>query len=246
MKKNVIIYNGPGTSPFNVECLIQFFKDHTVHLVNFEDVIQGTIFDHADIFVIPGGADTPYVEKLTGQGNKHIRVFVENGGTYVGICAGAYYGCRSLAWHINRKDEISGPRELAFSGATAYGSLPDIAPYYDATWETARITPLICDQNETTIHALYHGGPAFDFPPSSTDTIVHARYKNILGFPPAIIEEHVKKGRAILVGVHLEITSTALAAYPTNNKQEFIDRLRNDLEQYSNQNLQFLEKIIWN
>ena len=38
--------------------------------------------------VFPGGADSPYQEKLQGEGNRVIRQFVEEGGWYLGFCAG--------------------------------------------------------------------------------------------------------------------------------------------------------------
>ena len=57
-----------------------------------EDVIDGWWRDYADGFIMPGGADLPYCSKLNGPGNKQIQEFVRAGGSYVGFCAGAYYG----------------------------------------------------------------------------------------------------------------------------------------------------------
>jgi glutamine amidotransferase-like uncharacterized protein len=71
---------------------------------------------------MPGGRDLPYVKKLQGQGNRNISDFVRNGGSYLGICAGAYYGC-SLVQFAQGDSllEVVGPRELAFFPGISQG-----------------------------------------------------------------------------------------------------------------------------
>jgi glutamine amidotransferase-like uncharacterized protein len=71
---------------------------------------------------MPGGRDLPYVKKLQGKGNRNIFDFVRNGGSYLGICAGAYYGC-SLVQFAQGDPllEVVGPRELAFFPGVSQG-----------------------------------------------------------------------------------------------------------------------------
>lgn len=51
----------------------------------------GRLHDEGNLLCIPGGQDIPYSFELSGEGNRQIRKFVENGGRFLGICAGAYF-----------------------------------------------------------------------------------------------------------------------------------------------------------
>jgi glutamine amidotransferase-like uncharacterized protein len=224
MQQNIVIYNDEGVGDFGVKCLQAFFKKDDVLVCDAEALIAGHVFEQADMFVMPGGADLPYCKKLNGRGNAQIRKFVEEGGTYLGICAGAYYACRGIEFHKGRVDEISGPRELAFVDAIGVGSLPNLAPYYDNTLNSAAPAPIITKDGESIL-SFYHGGPAFIMGDKST-AVIHARY-DAEGSPPAIIEAFVGDGRAILCGVHLEMTPQKLMDWPFKNEGE--QKLMRDL-----------------
>jgi len=217
MSLKIVIYQDDGVGAFGVQCLLRTFKIFDVRLCSAVDVIDGTIFDSADLFIMPGGADLPYCQKLNGLGNAKIRQFVESGGTYLGFCAGAYYGCRAIEYHKGRPDEICGFRELAFTDAIAVGSLYDLAAPYDQTLRSAAIIP-ITTHGDQKIHVFYHGGPTFHFSSIVPDkTLVHAVYPN---GQPAIIETQVGKGRSILSGVHLEFGIDDLNTYPVKDEIE--------------------------
>ena len=71
---------------------------------------------------MPGGADLGYCRKLNGEGNKRIKQFVEQGGSYLGFCAGAYYGSGRCEFEVGNRDlEVIGDRELAFFPGTCRG-----------------------------------------------------------------------------------------------------------------------------
>lgn len=206
MGKRVTIYADDGASDFSVFCARRFFEDRgaSVRLLTADGILGGKL-DNAscDIFVMPGGADLPYCKKLNGAGNAAIRHFVEQGGTYFGICAGAYYGCRDIAFHQGRADEITGARELALIDTTGYGSLPDLAGYYDDTLATAKWVGLK-DTDGQTAQSYYHGGCAFDV--RDPEAVILARYADLPDHPPAIIAKQNGKGRVILSGAHIEAT----------------------------------------
>lgn len=201
MAKRITIYADEGAGDFSVFCTRDFFGAENVTLCKAPEVIDGTALRDCDLFVMPGGADLPYCHALNGAGNARIRAYVEAGGTYLGICAGAYYGCRDIAYHAGRADEITGPRELAFIDATAYGSLPDLAGYYDETLATAAWITL-CDAGGHRASSFYHGGCAFDV--RDPDAEILARFADLPGQPPAVIARQVGGGRAILSGAHIE------------------------------------------
>lgn len=209
MGKNIVIYQDEGVGEFGLKCLEHFFRDDDVWLATAEAVIDGRVLGMADIFVMPGGADLPYCKKLNGAGNDNIRAYVEEGGTYLGICAGAYYACRTIEFHKGRPDEICGSRELALVDATAIGSLPELAPYYDNTLHSAQVIDLSLT-NGTKTPVFYYGGCTFDL---DDDADIIAAYPD---GRPAII----RKGNIILSGVHIEMDAGALATYPAKDDTE--------------------------
>ncbi|PJF38099.1 MAG: biotin--protein ligase, partial [Phototrophicales bacterium] len=148
------------------------------------DIIQNGIPDYIDLFIIPGGADRPYTQKLNGIGNKRIREYVETGGTYLGICAGAYYGCGTIEFQKGTSSAICENRELQFFDGIGTGCLTDIAPSrYDQTLQSACTTPIDIEKEE--IQTLYWGGCTFNAPIASNTKII-ARYNKLDTHPPAI------------------------------------------------------------
>lgn len=171
------------------------------------------LFDAAVLFVMPGGADLPFCKALNGAPNQRIRRFVEGGGVYLGVCAGAYYACREIAFHAGTDGAICGARELGFVDAVAVGSLPELAggAAYDATPRSAAAVEIRTTDRLTTapvtLRAHYHGGCRFDFGGAmSREAQILAVYTGIEGAPPAIVSSRVGRGSAILTGVHLEMS----------------------------------------
>ena len=206
MTRNIVIYQDEGVGEFGLKCLCEFFQDDEVWFANAEAIIDGRVLGLADIFVMPGGADLPYCRKLNGAGNDNIRAYVEEGGTYLGICAGAYYASKNIEYHKGRADEICEPRELAFAPVTAIGSIQELAPPYDKTLNSAAIAELGNGRQ-----AFYHGGCTFR---GKGGFEVIARYEGLSANPPAIIRSNLGDGTAILSGVHFEIGAAQLASHP--------------------------------
>ncbi len=232
MAHNIVIYQDEGVGEFGLKCVAQFFAGDDVWFATAEAVIDGRVLGMADIFVMLGGADLPYCRKLNGAGNENIRAYVEEGGTYLGICAGAYYGCKAIEYHKGREDEICGKRELAFAPVTAIGSLHDLAPPYDETLNSAAIAELSDGEQ-----AFYNGGCTF----KGSGFEILCRYESLHGKPPAIITMGVGKGRAILSGVHFEMTPALLKNHPAEGFEAKLARL---IENFTNPvNTDFLKDI---
>ena len=61
-----------------------------------DDVICGKLtVESFDVLLIPGGFAQNTLDALGKAGGERVRSFVRNGGGYVGICAGAYLGCKN-------------------------------------------------------------------------------------------------------------------------------------------------------
>lgn len=183
-----------------------------VRYADASDIAAG-ILDTSQLFVMPGGADLYYCEKLNGDGNETIRAFAENGGTYLGICAGAYYGCREIEWAKEETQPICGPRELAFYNGKAIGPVYDFIEDGDFTksWDGA---PLL-SFGDIECPVFYSGGPVFEGPEEN----VIARYSSLPDNPAAIVALTLGKGEVVLCSPHLEYNGALLRAslYQNNN-----------------------------
>ena len=66
-----------------------------VRALSPDDVIRGQLTtDKFDVLLIPGGFAQNTLDALGKAGGERVRAFVRSGGGYVGICAGAYLGCK--------------------------------------------------------------------------------------------------------------------------------------------------------
>lgn len=182
--------------------LCRHFGTGNIGFCDAEEVTGGALDQQTRLLIMPGGADLYYAEKLDGAGNTAIRRFVENGGTYLGICAGAYYGCSALAWAKGTEQDISGPRALAFFPGTAIGPVHDFIEdgSVEKSWLAA--PELIWDDGKERIacKVCYEGGPVF-VPDTPGGFTILARYD---GDRPAIVECPVGAGKVILCSPHLE------------------------------------------
>jgi glutamine amidotransferase-like uncharacterized protein len=175
--------------------------------LSLEKLLEGSWADRYSIFIMPGGRDLPYHLDLKGRGNERISEFVKKGGVYVGLCAGAYYGCERVEFDRGLPLEVCGNRELKFFSGTAVGPAYGKGTFDYKSSAGARAAKLILPDH-TTLHVYYNGGCTFEG--DLTQCKVLARYADLPCHPPAIIECQVGKGRAVLSGVHLETSPSDL------------------------------------
>ena len=203
--KHFLIYADTGAS---ADCIGQwkvFFETHQVSYsqCTANDIMQG-VLDNADVLIMPGGADLPYCAKLNGIGNQKIKSFVEQGGIYFGICAGAYYAHSAIAWH-NTTENITGNRELRFFNATATG--PIVKPYNPNTFEGMAFVTVHFEEYESTVY--YKGGPIMGID-DSTETIATFTHKDKTY--PAIIRKAIGHGVVIGMSPHMEYSDVYLSS----------------------------------
>ena len=94
--KKIKIYNDNGVSKECIEQTVSSLKRYIpegflIELMSANDILQGNELDQTHLFILPGGADLFYLEKLKGEGDRKIQQFIRNGGNFLGICAGSYY-----------------------------------------------------------------------------------------------------------------------------------------------------------
>jgi glutamine amidotransferase-like uncharacterized protein len=175
------------------------------------------------LLVIPGGRDVYYHQALDGAGTSKIRKFVEEGGAYLGICAGAYFGAGAIEFEKGGSYEVCAERSLAFFPGLAEGPAYGKNKYrIDGLQglEAARVS-----WKDDSFHVYYNAGCQFvgahEFPGVS----ILSSYLELEGDPAAIISCKIGQGKAVLSGVHLEYSVPAL---PRNNP--YIERIYSLLE----------------
>lgn len=175
-------------------------SNYQIKTIKAKEIIGNEWIKDAVLLVMPGDADLPYAKKLNGAGNHNIKNYVKNGGAYLGICAGSYYGANYVEFDKGGELEVLGNRELAFFPGKAIG--PNLAKYdykNDSGARAAIIKLELANVTESTIY--YNGGGYFENAADYKNVSVLGYYKDHL---PAIIYISYGKGNVILSGVHFE------------------------------------------
>ncbi len=90
-----LVYNGPGACKSDGHCAeaAAAIADKAGFDVEFvgPSTKDDSLFTEAAIYIQPGGNATQVADAMTLAMKNRIRTFVENGGGYVGFCAGAFY-----------------------------------------------------------------------------------------------------------------------------------------------------------
>jgi len=167
--------------------------------------------------VFPGGADQGYCRTLNGAGNRRIRQYVDQGGKYIGLCAGGYYGTARVEFEVgNRLLEVVGDRELAFYPGISRGCAFSGFVYHSE--KGARASELSVNKGALTsgsipnvLKSYYNGGGVFVDAPKFADRGVEilAEYNDDLDVDAgrgraAIVFCKVGEGAALLTGPHPE------------------------------------------
>lgn len=226
-RNTIYIYQDDGVSSESLKHTVHTFrhllKKEAVKTINAKQVKEGLWTQNARLFVMPGGADLPYTKKLNGEGNEVIKQFVQNGGAFLGICAGAYYGSSYVEFDKNGPLAITGKRELGFFPGKTIG--PILAPYDYQTQSGTRAAVIhTIFPNNTNTRVFYNGGGFFQDAAQSPNTKILGTYDN--GLPAIILINH-GKGKVLLSGVHFEYTPSLLDA-SDSHIQKIIHPLHHD------------------
>ena len=120
---NIFIYKDEGTDEFSFNELKLSLETHYQNLniqkVDSNDIKRGILIQkngllNAKLFCIGGGRDLGYLKMLGTEGCEEIKNYVHLGGTYLGICAGAYFAADYIEFDVNGPIEVKGERILKF------------------------------------------------------------------------------------------------------------------------------------
>ncbi|MDR1693891.1 MAG: hypothetical protein LBR70_01675 [Lactobacillaceae bacterium] len=217
MRNKVLIYRDYGCSDINnlYDGLVSYFENTKIDVgfVDASEIIkEDALNEDVLAFFLPGGASTPFRMKLKTQGDAKIKEYVENGGVYFGICAGAYYACSSINFENGIPElHIKTDEALKFINAEAVGTLRkqlNIAPYSKSA-DSARAVSIKWMEDDESHVCYYHGGPYFNV--EGNNAKVLAVYEGIENNAlPAVVSSQYGKGMVIASGVHFEDTGKQL------------------------------------
>jgi len=214
------IYDDYGAGEFSKQqlknCLTKCYPHYQVEYVTAEQIKSG-ILDSGPfsprLLCLGGGFDLGYLERLGDIGCARIRLFVETGGFYVGICAGGYFGAESLKFDEKGPLEVVGQRPLKFFPGVAIGPINKKFQYQNMD-DTSIATRIQLEPEMEQFWCYLNGGCYFEPTETSNEKWqCLARYEN---GTMAIVKCSVGKGAALLSGVHFEFKTGDLDAKNEN------------------------------
>ncbi|HSW72869.1 MAG TPA: BPL-N domain-containing protein [Chlamydiales bacterium] len=228
--KKIAIYTDEGTSAEGITVLARRLQGYKPLFITAKD-ISSRFLSTLSLLIIPGGRDIPYHEKISGTKAQNIIQFVQDGGSYLGICAGAYFASSEFEFDKGASLEILAKRELSFFPGKAIGPAfgPNTFRYDSKKGMKATLvhSPLLT----SPIYSIYHGGCYFEKAHESPGINLLGSYSEIAGSPPAIISRQIGSGLALLSGVHLEYSANDLPKGPLAKKLQSTDKEREEFFQ---------------
>jgi len=236
--------------------LARLYGKNSVCFINANEILNGALSKDVDLFVMPGGASRYKADKLNGAANRMIKHYVEQGGRYFGICAGAYMGCNVTKWAQGLPHEIITENELSFFSGAAIGPIEAFGRGDNYNQTDAYLVTLECQGK--SVASLYLGGCVFlpdiadgDEANNHEKSDELSGYKVLASFadlpdkPAAIVSGRYGQGRWLLCSTHPEYDNEAVELLDFNvigNQYEHFSRLPNDADL----RLELLESLLVN
>lgn len=212
-----LVYAGQGSS-HSWTWLADLFESRGIHDVRFLDS-EGFIESPSDdvrSLIISGGDGFKIASSLGAHGFAHMKGFIHKGGTYVGVCAGAYLPLPCSVEPFDKFNISTTKIENIIRGESDSGS-PRLAVRYGSCSIVHPVRGEIELDGIESLRAPIYGGPIFKEP--AKDEVL-LRYRGftestefqteegkagsiMLGKPAAIRGKH-GLGELILLGPHLE------------------------------------------
>lgn len=158
-----------------------------------------------------------YCRSLNGDGNRRIEQYVRRGGSYLGFCAGGYYGSSKCEFEVGNKPlEVIGSRELSFFPGTCRGCAFRGFVYHSEAGAKAvqlNVGKGVFENSPVSdsFRSYYNGGGVFvdagKFVNQGVEIL--ATYADSLDVeggegPAAVVYRKVGEGNTILTGPHPE------------------------------------------
>lgn len=229
MGMNILVYSDQGASPVSFKHTFNTLKSilgNVYDIIQIDrKVLQSEPWESGCVMlVMPGGRDMPYCEALDGEPNARIKAFIQQGGKYLGLCAGSYYASANIEFEKGNKwMEICQPRELDFFPGVCRGTVYPGFIYNSENGARSVTVSLVKNtlapyysQVPDEIKMYYNGGGYFAHPEKYNNVTVLSRYKEPSTLcndepdgPAAVVHCKVGSGDALLIATHPEYDITS-------------------------------------
>jgi glutamine amidotransferase-like uncharacterized protein len=206
---DVVIYHGEGPT---AECK-RWESDFYEWLGLNVATVTATQMKNADcggkmsdfgvkMVVFPGGNAYNTQKSVQAQGKANVLKFIDNGGLYVGTCAGFYFAASSYWW----QDGEQGGGE--FQWPNLLGRFPEVEGSIVDIWDDSVSPGYKLTGIDNGLKAIYWGGPTRGWKRTSAGGLpgtVLARYSDVKGDLMAAIHVNDKAhGNLLLFSAHFE------------------------------------------
>lgn len=197
----IALYSEKGADERCVVATAKMFEwmGYDVSLID-ADSVNYTILEKYDLICFPGGDMYQYSQNISDDGLEKVRVFIHNGGGYIGICGGAYFTGEKIFW---QGDQLPMNSLAIFPGITR-GPINEIAPFPHCKMCKTNIVstshPITQAEPDTT-WICYCYGPIF-LPYEGAELEILGRYN--IGGQPSMAAFEYGKGRVFIIGTHPE------------------------------------------
>ena len=103
----VAVFEGDGVGKSCTNLLMILDNSSKIQLevsrVTTADILAGKL-DAFDVLIHPGGSGSKQGNDLGEDGRQQVRQFVNQGGGFLGVCAGAYLATNDYTWSLNLID----------------------------------------------------------------------------------------------------------------------------------------------
>ena len=160
----ILIFNDKGSDKRSVQELVNCFKlvyenkFETVQ-INSNYILSGNL-ESNNLLIIGGGYDLGYLECLGEQGCLEIQKFIQSGGYYLGICAGAYFASSYIEFDLNGELEVKGERFLKLFNGKAIGPLNKFQYVDNDNYSIA--ARILLNDKDLNIYQYLNGGCYFE------------------------------------------------------------------------------------
>lgn len=218
-RTRVAVYDAVGTGGNgvqNLERILEAEPTNILHHVGPAD-LQAGVLDQFDVVVFPGGSASKEAAAIGRDGCEAVRKFVELGGGYIGICAGAYLATARYDWSLavlNAKT-FTGKRDIPGIGEKSMWYRGKGAVKMELTDEGKQILGAV----PGFVEVHYANGPILspagrdDLPgyiPLAvfrTEVSLYEPQEGTMVNSPAIVASEYGKGRVIAISPHPEATA---------------------------------------
>ncbi len=211
-------FDGPGTGGSKTDLfgVIDTAADMTLHFLGGAEM-RPEVLDQFDVVVFPGGSGSKQAKAISENGRAAVSGFIDAGGGYVGVCAGAYLCSSHYDWSLNLIDSsvFTGSQEIPGKGKKQMwyrgGSV-------DIDMQLTEAGQSIFGEVGERVMVRYHNGPIIspkaDASLEDYRVLAWFRSENGLWEPqkgtmintPAIVSGGFGEGKVISVSPHPEST----------------------------------------